>query len=215
MSGVVGQGERRHPGEGNTTLTTFSAGGGRVRTPLWISQFSTDLNLQIDSAQLRTGLSHRPIRLTERFLVFSTLWNVADRRKYEDLIRKIKEHWAHNLNEDLPSPMKLDYYGANKTWRGFIEAAQVGYAVTDVILTYQFQMRIIPDTADKVSKVIGGDAPYAPTSQDVKDFGEGWYGQSQFKADLAERKKTLNEGRASGNNPDANPTSTTSGGRKK
>lgn len=206
MTGVVGQGERNHPGDGNTTLFTYNYEGEKIRTPLWINQFSTDLNLQIDSAQLRVGLSHRPIRLTERFMVFSTLWNVADRPKYEDLIRKLKVHWAFNLNEDRPTPMTLRYYGANKTWRGFIEAANIGYAVTDVILTYSFQMRVIPDTADRVSVVVGKDAPYAPTSQDVKDFGPNWYDAGQFAEEQSARLLSDNQGKSSGNNP-TNPTS--------
>lgn len=207
---VLGQGERRHPRDGNATLTTHG-NGGSTRTPLWINQFSTDLNLQLDSAQLRTGLSHRPIRLAERYLTFGTLWNVDDRRKYEKLIDDIKSHWAHNMNEELPTPMKLQYYGANKTWRGFIEGASIGYAVTDVVLTYQFTMRIIPDAADKYSKVVGIDAPWAPTSQDVKNFGTGWYGEAQYKDDLSKQRNEMGGGRpdpAPGSGKPTNPTST-------
>lgn len=212
MTGPLGKGERRHPRNGNTTLTTRRLTGEAVRTPLWINQFSTDLNLQIDSAQLRSGLSHRPIRLAERFLTFSTLWNVADRKKYENLIQDLKTHWAFNLNEDLPTPMRMDYYGANKRWRGFIEGASIGYAVTDVILTYQFSMRIIPDIADKYSKVVGGAAPYAPTTQDVKDYGEAWYSLAEFREEQSLRIRQEAGGKVSGNNPD-NPTST--GGHRK
>lgn len=216
MTGVVGEGERTHPHDGNAVLLTAGLEGGKIRTPLWINQFATDLNLQLDSAQLKTGLSHRPIRLSERFLVFSTLWNVIDRPKYEKLIRTIKEHWARNLNEERPTPMKLTYYGANKTWRGYIEGASIGYAVPDVILTYQFSMRIIPDVADKVSQVVGNDAPYAPTSQDVKNFGDAWYTTAEYRQSLADAIKAnadAAKSKTNGSTPkntSNNPTSPTS-----
>ena len=183
MADPLGQGERKHPKGGNATLTTYDVKGNKVQTNLWINQFATDLNMQIDSAQGRDGLIHRPIRLAERFLVFSTLWNVADRPKYLDLVRKIREHWAYNLNDNRNlSPMSLNYYGANKKWRGFIENATVGYAVTDVILTYSFQMRIIPSTSTSFSTVNGVPAPYVPTAQDVKRYGINWFTIGEFIA---------------------------------
>lgn len=202
MSNPLGQGERANPKNGNAYLTTYNLSGQKVVTPLWIDQFATDLNLQLDSAQLKKGLSHRPIRFTERFLTFSTLWNVLDRPKYIHLIEIIREHWAHNLNETRPTPMVLHYYGANKRWQGFIENASVGYAVTDVILRYQFQMRIIPAVSESISKV-KGTAPFAPTSQDIRDFGPDWYTIRDF---IAENVGIGNEGknkqsRKKGDNP--------------
>lgn len=184
MADPVGKGERKHPGIGNALLTTIDQHGNQVRTPLWIEQFATDLNLQIDSAQLRAGLSHRPIRVQERFLIFSTLWNVIDRPKYLDLVKRIKNHWVFSLNQGLPTPMKLDYYGANKRWMGFIENANVGYAVTDVVLRYQFQMRTIPSGTTTFSHVGGGRAPFVPTAAYVKHWGDNWYTQNQFYAEV-------------------------------
>jgi hypothetical protein len=183
MANPLGQGERNHPSGGNTTLVTYDLKGNKVSTSLWINQFATDLNMQLDSAQGKAGLIHRPIRMTERFLTFSTLWNVNDRPKYVDLIRKIREHWAFNLNDNRDlKPMSLRYYGANKTWLGFIENADIGYAVTDVVLTYSFQMRLIPNVAQVQSTVNGIDAPYAPTSQDAKNYGPQWYKIGEFIA---------------------------------
>ena len=211
MAEVVGRGERRHPPGGNALLTTRDANGKRVETFLWLSQFATDLNLQIDSAQLRRGLSHRPIRLLERTLVFSTLWNVKDRPKYVKLLESIREHWAYNLNEARPTSMALQYYGANKTWRGFIENGSIGYAVTDVVLTYQFQMRLIPSVSTDISEMAGRDAPYAPTSQDVHEFGNGWYDMGDFFAEFVGEGNELESGKTNRGNTD--PTDT-SGGRR-
>lgn len=179
---VIGQGETNHPTSGNTILTTRSLNGNVVTTPMWINSFATDLNMQIDVAQLRDGLSYRPIRVAERFLVFSTLWNVLDRPKYVRFIKTLREHWAYNLNELKLTPMKLTYFGANKTWLGFIENASIGYAVTDVILQYQFQMRIVPTQTQQISQVIGSPVPFAPTSQDAKSFGQAWYTIGEFIA---------------------------------
>lgn len=183
MAHPLGKGERRHGKRGNAFLVTHGRRG-KNTTPLWINQFATDLNLQLDSAQVKTGLIHRPIRLSERFLVFSTLWNVADRKEYVRLVAHIRAHWAFNLNENRLTPMRLSYPGANKTWMGFIEGATIGYAVTDVVLTYQFQMRLIPSTAGPISKVKGVSSPYSPTSADAHHFGSQWYKINEFVAEL-------------------------------
>jgi hypothetical protein len=180
---VVGQGERKHPPGGNALLTTQSIDGNDIKTFLWMEQFATDLNLQLDSVQVKKGLTHRPIRLSERFLNFTTLWTVAQRQEYLDFIEKIKNHWARNLNEDRPTPMKLQYYGANKTWLGFIENASVGYAVPDVILRYSFQMRILPVQTDRIS-IVQGSSPIAPTTADLQHWGSEWYTMAEFNADV-------------------------------
>ena len=200
MANPLGKGERKHPKGGNTTLTTYDLSGRPVKTQLWISQFATDLNMQIDSAQARDGLIHRPIRMTERFLVFSTLWNVRDRPKYLDLVRKLREHWAYNLNQSRDiKPMRLQYYGANKTWLGVIENATIGYAVTDVILTYSFQMRLIPSVASAHSTVGGINAPFVPSAQDAKNYGNSWYKIGEFVAAYVGVNNETNGGAKDGN----------------
>ena len=210
---VVGKGERSHPPGGNALLTTRDLLGRSVQTFLWLSQFATDLNMQLDSAQLRRGLSHRPIRIAERQLVFSTLWNVRDRPKYLALLKSIKEHWAFTLNEDRPTPMKLQYYGANKTWMGFIENGSIGYAVTDVILTYQFQMRLVPTVSGNISMVVGGNAPFSPTSADVTNFGPGWYSIGNFIAEWIGTNKESATGKTP-SSTNTNPTNTRGHGNK-
>lgn len=199
VANPLGQGERKHPSNGNATLLTYDLRGNKVFTPLWINQFATDLNMQVDSAQGRDGLIHRPIRMTERYLIFSTLWNVLDRPEYLDLVRKVREHWGFNLNSSRNLiPMRLVYYGANKTWLGFIENSTVGYAVTDVVLTYTFQMRIIPSVSTSFSAVNGVPAPYVPTAQDAKTYGAQWYTTAEFLGDFIgvgnETKKGASDG---------------------
>jgi len=176
VSYPIGNGERKNPKGANCILTTSGKTGGIVNTPLWIDSFAIDLNLQLDTAQLRSRLSHRPIRLTERFLIFNTLWNVKDRDKYEILLDRIKNHWVFNLNEySAMTPMLLRYFGANKTWEGFIEGGSIGFAVTDVVLRYPFQMRLMPKAAVNTSTLDGRITPYTPTMFDVSFFGDEWY----------------------------------------
>lgn len=157
--GPLGSGEVAYPkNKGNALLTTRNLQGRAVENWLWMANFATDLNLQIDTAQLRSGLTYRPIRMAERFLTFTALWNVKDRDKYLQLVKNLRTHWAYNLNEEQLTPMTLAYYGANKTWRGFIENASVSYAVTDVILSYDFKMRLITKASDSAADMLNAYA---------------------------------------------------------
>jgi hypothetical protein len=178
----LGIGEEAHPPEGNALLTTIGLGGQIVKTPLWMDQFSTDLNIQIDTGQLRTQLVFRPIRFTERFLTFNTIWNVADRDKYIALGKQLKEHWAVNLNENNPTPMTLKYFGASKTWKGYIENWGIAYAITDVVLKYQFRMRLLMTETQKYSEITNPKgAPFAPTAGDLSNYGPDWYSQQYWE----------------------------------
>jgi len=194
----IGMGEEKHPAGGNALLTTYDLGGKQVHTPLWIVQFATDLNLQVDSAQLRRGFVHRPVRFSERFLTFTTIWNVADRPKYLKLGDKIKQHWALNFNEDRPTPMVFKYYGASKAWKGFIENWETHYAITDVVLSYTFNMRIAltPEKGAgqdiEIASTSKTDIPFAPTAGQVKDYGKSWYTGTYFESKL--KGKSANSG---------------------
>ena len=175
-----------------------------VKTPLWINQFQTGIDIQIDSAQLRTKLSHRPVRFAERSLQFTTLWNVANRDKYLQLGADIRAHWAANLNEGRPTPMYLVYYGANKTFQGFIDNWETAFANTDVLLSYTFNMRILMTEIKRYphpeAALHGVNSPFtprpegiAPQPYEARDWGEGWYNKTdwpaQIKAQAAKFKK--------------------------
>lgn len=179
--GPLGTGEVEYPkNKGNALLTTRSLDGKAIENWLWLANFATDLNLQIDTAQLRSGLSYRPIRMAERSLVFTALWNVRDRDKYLKFVKNIRTHWAYNLNEDQLTPMTLAYYGANKTWNGFVENANVGYAVTDVILSYDFKMRLIMKQSDTVAEMLNPvSSPLSVYAADVYSF-PGFYKTDQL-----------------------------------
>jgi len=192
----LGSGEKKNPPEGNALLTTRDIDGRIIRTPLWINQFSTGLSVQTDSAQLREKLSHRPVRFAERYLQFTTIWNVANRDKYIQLGGIIKNHWVYNLNEGGTaggqcSPMFFKYYGASKQWQGFIENWDTAFAITDVVLSYTFNMRIMMDRTktEEISKIKGfgpftpEPEDYKPTAQHVKEF-TGWYAQSEWPAQV-------------------------------
>lgn len=166
---------------GNASLFTVDASGKYVNTPLWLSAWFTDLNLQLGASQLHTKVTYRPIRLAERFLMFSTLWNVKDRPKYAALVSKIRDHWNFNLMEPgSATPMRLAYYGrfgGRRQWTGFIENAEFSYKVTDVVLVYTFRMRLAITPSETVSGI--GELisfPYFPTSTDILQFDQaGWY----------------------------------------
>lgn len=171
-TGPLGTGEIPYPKNkgGNALLTTRDAQGQAIENWLWMANFATDLNLQIDTGQLRAGLTYRPIRMAERFLTFTALWNVKDRDKYLQLVKNLRTHWTYNLNEDQLTPMTLTYYGANKTWRGFVENASVSYAVTDVILSYDFRMRLIMKSSDTAADML--NAFSSPVSVYAGNVGE-------------------------------------------
>lgn len=173
--GPLGKGEVAYPkNKGNALLVTRTLDGAPVDNWLWMANFATDLNLQIDTAQLRSGLTYRPIRMAERFLTFTALWNVKNRDRYLQFVKNLRTHWTFNLNEEQLTPMTLTYYGANKTWRGFVENASVSYAVTDVILSYEFRMRLITKQSDSVAEMLN------PLSSPLSSFASDVYAFSDF-----------------------------------
>lgn len=179
--------------KGNALLVLRSRQGNIVRRFLWINQIATDLNLQITEAQLRSRVGHVPIRLAERELIFTTLWAVRSeqqgaggflaytRNDYEELVARIRDHWAYSLDLNVPVPMKLLYYGANKSFLGHIEGSQMTYNWNDVVLSFSFTMRLINSPNISYDSLIGG-APFVPTSSFVKNWGPGWYTVSQLDA---------------------------------
>lgn len=180
-NGPIGQGEAVNLPNANAVLKTIDLNGDSVSNYLWIDSFNSDLNMEINITQLQNSLSYRPIRIQERILTFNTIWNVKDRPKYLQLFENIKTHWAANRKELILTPCQLTYFGANKTWEGFILNGSQSYTVQDVILRYSFNMKLITgkqnisDTATST-----GLAPFMPTAETVTDFGEEWYSRSDI-----------------------------------
>lgn len=190
-NGPIGKGESPNLKRGNAILTTVGANGQEIKNYLWIDSFNSDLNMEINIAQLKRGMSYRPIRLQERTLTFNTVWNVAKRDEYLTLLNNIRQHWAINLNEDIPTPNKLTYFGANKTWYGFILSGDQAYAITDVVLRFGFNMKLItPQNKDGFAKQ-AGKAPFMPTSQAVNDFGEAWYSSEQISSETFDSEREI------------------------
>lgn len=186
--GPIGTGESIHPKEGNAILYTVDLDGSEVANYLWIDSFNSDLNMEINASQVKRGLSYRPIRIQERVLTFNTLWNVAKRADYLKLLDNIKAHWAANLNDLTPTPCRLNYFGANKVWKGFILNASQSYAITDVVLRYTFNMKLITNiNQDNASA--SGLAPFMPTLADGTDFGSEWYTTGELEQSI---KDTFN-----------------------
>lgn len=179
-NGPIGRGETTNLKRGNAILTTINLNGNEIKNYLWIDSFNSDLNMEVSMSQLKRGLTYRPVRLQERVLTFNTIWNVADRPKYLQLIDNIRTHWSANLNESIPTPNKLTYFGANKTWYGFVLNGDQAYAITDVVLRYAFNMKVITTQNTNDYATPKGIAPFMPTAGDVSDFGEQWYGASQI-----------------------------------
>jgi len=176
MDAPLGTQERNHPAGENANLATTDVDGRKVNNPLWLTSIYTDLNMQLSTSQLKKGIVYRPIRLTERFLTFSAVWNVRDRQKYVAFLRNIRNHWAYSLNVEKPRPMQLTYYGAGKVFQGFIQKGDIGYTVQDVVLTYSFQMRLVSDTQNaKIAKLSTFDSPIAPTIGTINRYGSDWY----------------------------------------
>lgn len=184
-NGPIGTGESPNLPNGNAVLTTVDLNGREIKNYLWIDAFNSDLNMQIDITQTKRGLSYRPIRLQERTVTFNTVWNVKDRDKYVKLLDNIQTHWAANFNESIPTPSSLTYFGANKTWKGFILNASQAYVVTDVVLRFSFNMKLITPASTTTANTTGL-APFMPTSSDVTNFGAEWYTKAEMEAGVDE-----------------------------
>lgn len=183
-NGPIGQGEYKNSSQGNAILTTIDLDGEETKNYLWMEAFNSDLNMQINIAQLRRGLTFRPVRLQERTLSFNTIWNVANRDLYINLLQNIRQHWAANLNEDIPTPNKLTYFGANKTWNGFILNGQQSYAITDVVLRFTFNMKLITPQNTEGYSTLTGQAPFIPTLETASDFGSEWYTTEEVRNEI-------------------------------
>lgn len=180
-SGPLGLGELPNAASGNSVLTLKSKDGQSVDYYLWINDFSSDLNMQLDIAQLRAGNTYRPIRIQERILTFTTIWSLANRPLYEQLVDAIREHWAYNLNELVPTPAYFTYFGANKTYKGFILAAQKSYAVPDTLLSYTFEMKLMNSIGTENAAQVNNHSYFVPRAEDVAISGlDLWYTKDEL-----------------------------------
>lgn len=187
--GPVGLGELLNLPDGNSILTLKNRDGRSVDFKLWINDFTTDLNMEIDTTQLKAGLSYRPIRIQERILTFTTIWSLANRPKYEALVEAIREHWAYNLNELIPTPARFTYFGANKTFQGFILNASRSYAVPDTLLSYSFDMKLMNMRVNEYSSQVSVYSYYVPRPDNIQINGiDGWYAVTDL---LDETKKKV------------------------
>lgn len=174
--GPLGLGELANLPDGNSILTLKDKNGQSVNHKLWINDFTSDLNMEIDTTQLRSGYSYRPIRIQERVLTFTTIWSLANRPKYEALVEAIREHWAYNFNELVPTPAYFTYFGANKTFAGFILNAERSYAVPDTLLSYSFDMKLMTSNVNEYVSEVSMYSYYIPRPDSIKINGiDGWY----------------------------------------
>lgn len=174
--GPIGLGELANLPDGNAILTLKDKNGESVNHKLWIDDFTSDLNMEIDITQLRSGYSFRPIRVQERVLTFTTIWSLANRPKYEALVEAIRAHWAYNFNELNPTPAYFTYFGANKTFAGFILNAERSYAVPDTLLSYSFDMKLMTSKINQYQSEVSVYSYYLPRPDNIKIDGiDGWY----------------------------------------
>lgn len=158
----------------NASLSTVNTRGERVRTPIWITTFQMDLQLEMQSAQLRKGMSHRPIRTQERYVEFGVTWNAgrSDRGLFH---KRIREHQDWCLNHAIES-MVLNYKVLG-SFRGLIENTPDGAErfVPTYKDTYRFR---VWNRAPRASTATGRSSPLLPTKSSVSNYGEGWYNLS-------------------------------------
>lgn len=180
--GPIGLGELLNLPDGNSILVLKDKDGNSVSHKLWINDFTSDLNMEIDTVQLKQGYTYRPIRIQERTLTFTTIWSLANRPKYEALVEAIRTHWAYNLNELVPTPAYFTYFGANKTFVGFILNAERSYAVPDTLLSYSFDMKLM--SSSKINENLSEVSIYSyyiPRPENIKVNGiDGWYAVSDL-----------------------------------
>ena len=171
----------------NAVLVTRGRQGGTVRTPLRLANISTDLTMQMSQGQTKRAIIYRPIRLQERFLIFSALWPASERQRHDRELERIVDHWAWTLNGGASTPMRLIYrpdfgristkQGGGRTYRGYIQAFTKAYAWNDVLWTREFAMRILTQDESPIGARLGQGRlqPYIPHRGDVSEWGPAWY----------------------------------------
>lgn len=190
-NGPIGTGEVASLPNANAILKTIDLDGKTISNKLWIDSFNSDLNMEINIAQLQNSLTYRPIRIQERILTFNTIWNVKDRPKYIELLNNIRTHWTANRKQTILTPCQLVYFGANKTWRGFILNGSQSYTVQDVILRYSFNMKLITTQNTDGFATSKGLAPFMPTAETITDFGTEWYTTEQIRTQSFENDREM------------------------
>lgn len=181
----LGMGDFPAPPQGNALLTTASRGGIPVQSYLWLSSLFTDLNLSLDSAQTKSGVTHRPIRIQSRYVSFTVLFSVKNRPKFELLNQRIRDHWVYNLNGTgaIAKPMTLHCFTIGKVYQGFIGEEVIGHAWNQVIYAPQFTMSILGNTDVTPAQIIGDPEPFVPHRGDVGGYSDWeWYSVSEEDA---------------------------------
>lgn len=175
----TGDGRKRPKTSRNAFLITRDMSGTTVKTPLWVTSISTDLDMKMNESQKKDGLTFHPERMQGRTLKINVVFpaynnNLKPNKEIENLIDVIKDHWAYNLN-DLAVPMKLNYFGINKTFKGFIEGIDAGASWDDVTIQKTLSMTIVKRIATNPASV-RGSGPIVPTASDVRNKDKGdWY----------------------------------------
>ena len=169
---------------GNVRLTTRNANG-QVVTYFWIESIGTDLDLMMREGQRKGGQVHQAIRLQERFLQFTCVYNPhapsgSSTNTYPQFTRALSEHWRTDLSTGQAEPMKLLYFGTGRTYRGFIESWKDSAMWNEVVYRYDFRMRLV--MRDEKGARIVGFSPYVPYRGDVEEWGPSWFTAKELKA---------------------------------
>lgn len=185
----LGKGSVARPEGGNASLKTiaFDASGSalHLESRFWITSIQTDLELAFSEARLRGGISYTPVRQQERYLTFVAQFK-AHGSNYDLLSRRIRSHWRANLNTGSNDPMVFTYYGAGRSWLGFVEEVSHSAAVKDVLNEREFRMRIINRDASAESASVVKSGPYVPSRGDVHSAWEGWYSSDELAREAAD-----------------------------
>jgi hypothetical protein len=160
----------------NGALVTRNRQGGRVASSLYITSFSTGINLEFTSIQTQLGAVHRPNhQLSERNIEFECVWGVRQWAEVEAVSDRIREHHLYCLGDGIPPPMEFRYNGINRVYYGFIENADRGDERHKATYRKSFRLRLINPSHPRSAKLITREPlPFVPNAGDVLN-SEDWY----------------------------------------
>lgn len=164
-------------------LTTRSRSGRVVRTGLRMTRFSFGMALDVNRGTLRDRIAHRPLHFQQRTLTFGVIFSDNRRLRFknaEEFTKTILDHWAYNLNREGSVPMELRYKGHSEVFRGYIVGATEGSVRHEYLKEREYAMRLITRQTEGLQ--VRGSGPFVPTTDDVEEWGVGWYSATDNRA---------------------------------
>lgn len=164
----------------NAMLETRSTLGHSQRMRLNISSFQTGLELQMNSAQLQTGVVHRPVRRQEQYLTFTVDWSLQRYAEMDHFMDHLRQHFRYSLA--VPSRMTFYYLPIKRSWEGIIDGVQRSAERFTPMYSRTYRMRLFEHDVRRSRFPVPPISSFTPVAADIdrtNDTLGGWYNFEQ------------------------------------